>query len=195
MLIRQTMVGGQPKATLSHHLEIPQIGAAATPSPLFDVIGEEPAQPQRIIAEMGSGQKTSRIIATLQFVPQRRERVIRRVVMFGDLPRPLPDSEVQQDRGDVIGHGFFLFARRAQRVSHQYVGEERERGMRPLPRAEEPFEQLRIIEQRVESLIDQLGLGVVLRAARTAGHEPHHQLSISAPQPSACVRENHGASP
>ena len=35
--------GSQPKAALTHYFEVPQIGATATPSPLFDMIGKESA--------------------------------------------------------------------------------------------------------------------------------------------------------
>ena len=94
---REPVIGGQQKAPLPHRFEIPQIGATATPPPLFDVIGKEPTEPKGIIAQMGPGQKAPRGVATLQVVGERGERVVGRVVVIGDLPRPLSQPEVKQD--------------------------------------------------------------------------------------------------
>ena len=52
VLLGKAMVGGELKAASSHLLVVVEIGTAAAPATVLDVVGEDAAQPERIVPEM-----------------------------------------------------------------------------------------------------------------------------------------------
>jgi hypothetical protein len=68
---------------------------------------------------------------------------------------------VEQDRRRVVGEHAVALTRLQERIAHHDVREERQRSVRPARRAEQRPKQRRIVEQGVDALVVQLGLGAV----------------------------------
>jgi hypothetical protein len=151
---------------------------AAPPAPLLDVIGEQAAQPERVVPQVGADEEAPPRVRVVHVLAQRGERLVDLVVGVADARRAVAQPEVQQDRRDVVGEAAVRLAVPHQRVPHGDVGEQAERGVRALRQFHEGRQEPRIVEQRVEPLLPEGGLRALELRARAAGDQAQRQLRV-----------------
>ena len=79
--VSKSMLGGEQKALSTHFVVVRQIGTAALPLPERHVIRKESREPQRVIRQMLAREKGALRITVRCVGAQRRERVVRLVVV------------------------------------------------------------------------------------------------------------------
>ncbi len=121
---RHVVLRCQSEATLSHLLEVVQVWSPTPPATALNRVRKEPAHPQGVIAQVCACQKSTLRRVVVDLVGNRRQRVIRRVVMRAELLGALPQAELQNDRRDVVGQYAIVFASGPHGLTHDHVAEE-----------------------------------------------------------------------
>ena len=191
----QPVARRQPEAASPHRVVVVEVGTAAPPVPVRDVVREETAQPQGVVPQVHPREVRPVRVGALDLRRNARQRVVQLVVVLGQLAGSLPQPEVQQDAGHVVGQRTVPRPQPQQGVTHDHVADEGQRRMRRLPGADELREQLGLVEQRVESVVGELALEAAHALGAAAAEQAEHQVGVIAAEPATYVGKQHDTPP
>jgi hypothetical protein len=143
---------------------------------------------------MSAHEEGSPGVGTLRVFEKARQRVVLFVIGRCRSRRTVLHPEMHQDCGDVIGQRSIILAHTAQRVSHDHVTEQRQRGAAPQRLLYQCAEEPGIVEHRIDALCTQLRFCVVGPTDAGTREEMHSELRIVTRERVANVREDHGTS-
>src|SRR5690349_5378082 len=119
------MRGGEMEAAASHFLVVVEVGAPLPPATLLDVVGEQPAQPEGVVAEMRTHEKAAARVRIVDVPKEIRQGIVRLVVASRDTMRPTVYAEMQHDRRNVVGEVTIIFAGTQQRMANDHISKQR----------------------------------------------------------------------
>jgi hypothetical protein len=107
-------------------------------------------------------------------------------------PRPVPLSEIEQHRGQVVGQFPVVQPGGPEGLAHEDVEEQRLRRHQHRPHGQQPLEQLGRVEQRIRPFGGEPPLEVGAPMRRTPAEQQDHQLQVRCGQAAARIRPDHG---
>jgi hypothetical protein len=130
---------------------------------------------------MGADQESALRIRSVNRTEQLGHGVVILVVGLGDPVGSLLETKVHENRGDVVGEHAVGLPDGLQGVSHDDVGEQRIRSAGTLARFEEPGQEPRIIEERIEPFVAQRMFGALVLGRAPARDQSKDQLCVVSP--------------
>jgi len=156
-----------------------------------DIIGKEPGQPERIIAQVHHHFEAAVTTRGFEIGQDVHHVAVALIVVPVYAPRAISLPEVEQQCRQVVSEIPILNTGTAESMANQYVKEERFRGDEHRSDREQSFEQIGRVQQLVRTLRHQppFQIGPPVRGA--AAQQQHHQLQVRRRQTAAVGGRTH----
>src|SRR5262245_16608463 len=95
--------GGELEAAPPHLLVVIEVRTTAPPATTLDVIGEQSAQPQRVVPEVRPTEKASLRISALDRRSELGKRVVSLIIALCHAVRAFAQSELDEETRNIVG--------------------------------------------------------------------------------------------
>ena len=185
------MIGREFIAAAAEGLVVGDVGAALPQLSRGDVIGKEPGQPERVVAEMHQHPEAALTAGGLEVLQDVHEIVMPLIIVPVDAPRAIAVTERHEHRRQVVGEVAIIDATPPQRMPHHHVEEEVVGRHQQRAHREQPLGQLGIVEQDVGALALQAALEGAPAGRRPAAEQQEHEVEIVGAEAAPGVRSYH----
>src|SRR3954462_11200306 len=102
MLFREAVLGRELEAAPPHLLVVLELRTAAIPAPGFHIVGEDAAQPERVVPEMRPPEKAPAIIRIVDVTQQVGERRVDLIVALTQAHGSTALPETHHERREIV---------------------------------------------------------------------------------------------
>src|SRR3954469_15376335 len=114
------MFGSEREASASHLLVVLEVWAAALPATVFDVVGKETAEPERIVAQMRLDEKAAARVRVVEVLTKVHDGVVDLVVHWRDAARAVAEAKVDDDGRHVVRESAIVLTCSPQSVTDHH---------------------------------------------------------------------------
>src|SRR2546426_7808422 len=187
------MLGGELVTLAPQLVVVRQVGSAAARAPGRHVVGEQPGEPETVVAQMHAQQEPALagVVQAGEIRHQVDEIGVALVVGAADPRVAVVIAELEHEGSEVFRELAVVDACSEQGVAHRHVREQQRRRHRQRTQGQQGLEQAGLVQQPVGAVLKQQAL-VARPSPHVAAREgERHQAKIGCPQTTADRSEEH----